>query len=183
MSNVTMFCTNCKQTFIKDQNEVSRRKNKTSSTNFFCSRSCAAVYGNRCRTTERFPLTPHYGNQSARKYSSENSWYVSRAFKDQRKHVRCSMNRQEYDTLLSSLWTGVCSITGVTIHRKQADGSCITQNPFNVASVDRIDSSLPYQEGNVQWVSQAINYAKNDDRLFEQHFTQFLEQLVSCRNS
>lgn len=183
MSTVTLFCANCEQNFTKDRNEISRRKNKTSSTNFFCSRSCASIYGNRHRTTKRSPLTPRHGNQSARKYSSENSWYVSRAFKDQRKHVKCSMNRQEYDALLSSLWTGVCSITGVTIHRKLADGSCVTQNPFNVASVDRIDSSLPYQEGNVQWVSQAINYAKNDDNLFEHHFTQFIEQLISHRNS
>lgn len=177
MTTITLKCSNCGQEFLKDRNEVTRRKNKTMSDNFFCTRSCAAVYGNKHRTVGPPTLSPRYGNQSARKYSADNSWYVSRAFKDRRKHVRCTMDRQEYDDLLSSLWTGRCSITGVAIHRKQADGSCLTTNPFNIASVDRINSSLPYQGGNVQWVSQAINYAKNDDELFEEHFKQFIAEL------
>lgn len=180
MPSVFLSCSQCGVQFPKDIHEISRRRFKTDSLNFFCSRSCTASFRNTRRLSHT--LTPQYGNCHSQKYSKENSWYVTRAFKDQRAHVKCSMNRNEYDDLLASLWTGNCSLTGVPIHRKKADGSCETSNPFNIASVDRIDSLLPYQAGNVQWVSQAINYAKNDDRLFVEHFSEFVKHLIDSAN-
>lgn len=34
--------------------------------------------------------------------------------------------------------------------------------PYNMASVDRIDSSKPYTKNNIQFVSRTMNYAKNN---------------------
>jgi hypothetical protein len=43
-----------------------------------------------------------------------------------------------------------------------SDGEYVNnQNPWNIASIDRIDNSLPYMMGNVNLTSITINYAKN----------------------
>lgn len=177
MTTVTLICSECESPFAKDKHEVARRKYKGGD-NWFCSRSCGAKHRNKTadRTGWKRP-DPQVGNQHSRKYHPFNSWYISRAFQDQRTRVRPSVSRDEYDSLLSSLWTGKCALTGVPIFRRDGEGKCEVANPFNIASVDRIDSSIPYQPGNIQWVSQAINLAKSDDPLFVDHLKDFLAQL------
>ena len=49
-----------------------------------------------------------------------------------------------------------CNLTGVVI------GFCKRPEGKATASLDRIDSSLPYQEGNIQWVHKDINRFKNN---------------------
>ena len=49
------------------------------------------------------------------------------------------------------------------------------------ASLDRIDSSLPYEVGNIQFVSRTLNYAKNS--MSHDEFEEFLDLLVSNRLS
>lgn len=46
-----------------------------------------------------------------------------------------------------------------------------------LASLDRIDSSLPYQDGNVQFVSASLNYAKSTmtDTMFREFLTMIVE--------
>jgi predicted SprT family Zn-dependent metalloprotease len=53
---------------------------------------------------------------------------------------------------LEKLYTGFCALTGWGI---------TTENGRGTASIDRIDSSLGYVEGNVQWVHTMVNMAKN----------------------
>ncbi|PPD55309.1 MAG: hypothetical protein CTY12_01500 [Methylotenera sp.] len=55
-----------------------------------------------------------------------------------------------------------CAFTGVVLTLRDKTGKCDESNPFKIASLDRIDSNIPYKKGNVQWVSLAMNLAKQD---------------------
>lgn len=65
---------------------------------------------------------------------------------------------------LWSIFTGRCSVTGREINLstklKGSNGTGVDWGSFN-ASLDRIDSSIGYIEGNVQWVHKEINWFKN----------------------
>lgn len=62
------------------------------------------------------------------------------------------------------LWNkqnGKCAITNVHLYLRKTSGKCRTKNPFKIASLDRINNAKPYTTDNVQWVSLAINHARN----------------------
>jgi len=56
---------------------------------------------------------------------------------------------------------GLCALSGLPLLIPKSSGEQKIKYPTNI-SVDRIDSSLPYQIGNIQLVCLALNYAKND---------------------
>ena len=177
-SMTTLTCTNCGIDFEKSKHEIARRKHKTMSQNWFCGRPCAASWGNANRENV-FSPGPQFGNQHGRKYPAEVSWYVTRAAKDTRRDLGFVGDRTSYAQHLCEVWTGKCALSGVDIHRRSADGSAPTLNHFFIASVDRIDSSKPYQVGNVQWISLALNHAKSNSTEFSTHYKEFINQLES----
>ena len=61
---------------------------------------------------------------------------------------------------LDSIFADKCSVTGVQFRFDRVNGTGF-QNPF-APSIDRIDSALPYQIGNIQIVLTAVNFAKNE---------------------
>lgn len=64
---------------------------------------------------------------------------------------------------LKQLWDeqkGICPYTG--IHLQLAEYKANHNDPIYTASLDRIDSSKGYIKGNVQFISTAINYMKNN---------------------
>jgi hypothetical protein len=61
---------------------------------------------------------------------------------------------------LLSLFADACAVTGVAFVYDRSGGTTSFQNPYS-PSIDRIDSKLPYQVGNVQVVLSAVNFAKN----------------------
>lgn len=80
------------------------------------------------------------------------SYYIRKA----KYRGKCGNISEEY---LSDLWQeqdGRCSYTGIQLVLHGAVNDLRT-----LASLDRIDSSLPYEMGNVQFVSGCINMAKN----------------------
>lgn len=65
-------------------------------------------------------------------------------------------------TYVNSLWTGKCAISGLSIEApRTTDGNGNFSREGITASLDRINSSLGYVEGNVQWVHKYINIMKN----------------------
>lgn len=62
----------------------------------------------------------------------------------------------EYVSKLYDQQKGKCALSGMDIEFGPTRTSATT------ASLDRIDSSLPYQEGNVQWVHKLVNRMKID---------------------
>jgi|TARA_R110000744_G_scaffold173197_1_gene291983 hypothetical protein len=70
---------------------------------------------------------------------------------------------------LKGLWekqNGTCPYTGIKLklftHSKAKYGGSGMKTDIRYASLDRIDSSKPYERGNVQFVAWPINYAKSD---------------------
>ena len=60
---------------------------------------------------------------------------------------------------LELIFGDACAVTGVPFRYARSGGSAFT-NPY-VPSIDRINSKLPYQVGNIQIVLSAVNFAKN----------------------
>lgn len=61
---------------------------------------------------------------------------------------------------LKSIFADTCAVTGVPFNYDRRNGTSF-QNPF-APSIDRIDSSLSYQQGNIQIVLTAVNFAKSE---------------------
>jgi len=89
-------------------------------------------------------------NRCARQKEKNSQWRgIGKIGAGKYRGVKGASSRQ----LLSDLWEasdGRCAMTGWPISIE--DGS---------ASPDRIDSSVGYVSGNVQWVHQSVNIAKN----------------------
>lgn len=158
MSTVILQCSECGKNFEKDKHEVSRRKAKGNSPFWFCSRSCSTSHRNR-----RTPHTPkpQVGNKYGQKYS-RFAWYIKRTAHDQRFKQMLAEDRLVFEKHIEEIWTGICAITGVELQVRDYKGKVGTENRFLIASLDRIDCSVPYQPGNVQWVSHAINQARGN---------------------
>ncbi len=75
---------------------------------------------------------------------------------------------------LESLFGDSCSVSGVAFNYDRSIGTSFT-NPY-APSIDRIDSLLPYQVGNIQIVLSAINFAKNSMSMSD--FTKVWKDIV-----
>lgn len=66
---------------------------------------------------------------------------------------------------LKNLWKiqmGKCAYTNINLSLPISNSNPNPKISYLMASVDRIDSSKPYQKDNIQFVSRNINYAKNN---------------------
>lgn len=97
---------------------------------------------------------------------------VGQLSKTQFLYYRHCANRRDIDWNLSMeyLWAllekqnNKCALSGLDLHLELKVG------PHNTASLDRINSYLPYIEGNVQWVHKDVNKMKStfsDTRFIE----------------
>jgi hypothetical protein len=74
----------------------------------------------------------------------------------------CKRKSIPYDldgAYLESIWTGVCPVYGIEIHKGLA-GDVKKDN--TVAELDRIDPEKGYVKGNVAWISRMANRRKQD---------------------
>lgn len=81
---------------------------------------------------------------------------------------------------LWSIFTGSCSLTGREINLSLKTHSCAPAYSLFTASLDRIDSSIGYIEGNVQWVHKELNRLKNN--YDQEHFIQMCREVVGYAN-
>lgn len=171
MSTILLKCTNCNNEFEKDLGEYNRRLWKLpGNTNFFCSRSCSAKYTNTHapfgNKNPNFSKNLYTENRRIRrKYPKLVMYYVQRCVRDSRFENMQLNDRLAFADHLVDLWNlqqYKCAFTGVVLTLRDKTGKCDESNPFKIASLDRIDSNIPYKKGNVQWVSLAMNLAKQD---------------------
>lgn len=82
---------------------------------------------------------------------------------------------------VESLWTGFCAISKLPISApRTTDGNGNFTRDGITASLDRIDSTVGYVEGNVQWVHKYINIMKNG---FSQEEFIYLCHTVALNNA
>lgn len=159
---VEVVCSNCKISFNKDVSEVNRniklkRKN-------YCSLNCSGI-----SNTHNLPKEGNINNLNS---SNRIDKYT-----EVRSHLRRAKTRTQQCTInveyLLEVWDfqlGICPYSKVKLlhpsrHHKN--------NPIFTSSLDRIDSSLGYIEGNIQFISMAMNLMK---------YTMSHEQVIELLN-
>ena len=148
MRTVRCTCTNCNRTFEKPRFEYNRAVKTNKS--FFCSRTCAGKYN-------RQNLRKGGRSTNKRKSGYANPFlYYLRSCRRRDPNMNLSV---EY---LARIWEeqqGICPYSGIKLilnsHTRRNKDHRFT------ASLDRIDSSKGYIEGNVQFVSTLINFMKH----------------------
>lgn len=150
-SQVEVTCNYCKELFNKDKSEVSR--NERLGKNNYCSRSCCgkATIGN-IKERSDYDISKHANNR-------KDGYSGIREFLR-----RIKSRAHESDLTLQSLkelWDkqNICPYSGVQLSLPTGSGK---HSHLTTASLDRIDSSRGSMLDNVQFVSSAINYMKNN---------------------
>jgi hypothetical protein len=150
---VTCSNPNCGKQFLKDKSEIDRnlkigRKN-------YCSRSCVGKVHSEHLLNYVDLYKDNLINFSDNKRDKYTGFrrYMAKA-KSRDKECNITL-----DDLLEQ-WVkqnGICIYSGVKLNHPQKKGSSIT-----TASLDRIDSKKGYIKDNIQFISIACNYAKNN---------------------
>jgi hypothetical protein len=142
-------CDCCGNTFKKDGSEI-RRNNKLGK-GHYCSLTCV-------RTGR---VTNPSGNPKVLISNNRKDKYTGLREHFRRLKLRDKEVNITLDDLLE-VWekqNGVCPYTGLSlIHPKNAKNHSMLYK----ASLDRIDSSLGYIKGNIQFISATANFAKGN---------------------
>jgi hypothetical protein len=147
---VTIKCDYCNNEFEKPESEYKRNLSKNRKN--FCTRQCVGNY---------------YVNVEKRKTHVLPKPRTGDEFTPFRYHFRNAKRRFKNFNLtiedLKSTWdkqNGICPYSGVKLEIDYRKYKKI--NKIYLASLDRIDSTKGYIDNNIQFVSQPINYMKNN---------------------
>ena len=150
-------CFNCGIIFLKDDSEI-KRSGKLGRENF-CSRKCSA-------NTHITNLGDFVGNPDNGKHLKGYTNNRSDKYTVIREHLNRAKKRdKEFDITLDdllNLWDsqgGICSYTGIQLVPPR-EGKDVPM--YRKASLDRIDSTIGYIVGNIQFISASANHAKNN---------------------
>lgn len=165
---ITQTCAECSAQFemIKAEHTRQMKKGRKS---FFCSLTCVAIHHNPKKSPESIKnnierlARMNQGNEYCKK--GEFTTYLKRT------RSRKDLTQDLTEEYLKSIWTGTCALTGVPIFIQNHKTSATLFS----ASLDRIDSSVGYMIGNVQFVALGVNLAKN--KFSNDHFSEFLNMI------
>lgn len=179
-----VICKECGIQFEKLNKEINRCKKKGWFD--FCSRSCSATYRNSSMTKE-------YWQEQYRKHP------VLKPFTGNRKNClspfKCFLNngrasiKKYKDTMditpeyLKELWEnqrGICPYTGIRMILPESSSKYHAIKSLKKASLDRIDSSIGYNRGNVEFVCYAVNLGKNNHTKHE--MIEFIKEIKNSQN-
>ena len=181
MKTVTLQCATCGEDFEKNSGQHKSRLKK-GATDFYCTRSCFASRPANLARMESMRLASAKVLNIADYAANKND-----KFYGLREHLRRAKKRGEkYQGLtledLLEVWTsqqGRCACTGVELQHPHSHGHDISKN--FLASLDRIDSSIGYKKGNVQFISATANNMKND--MSEEEVQQFFDIIRGIQRS
>lgn len=150
-----IICNNCEKEFFKDDSEIKR--NNKFGRKHFCSLRCSAMFHN--------VLEPYHG-----KFNENLGINLRDQYSDFRPYLRRVSKRNKEKNIpaeirledLLNLWNkqnGICIYTGIRLIHKETSNQKVPF--FQIASLDRIDSSAGYINENVQFISAMANLAKN----------------------
>lgn len=150
---VNLVCCTCNKPFTRNAaNHYSHLKVKESSyKRVFCSRPCW-IEGRKTRPSRRDEFSPFRSFLAAALQRNESKWTVLEPL------LSLEDLKEQWE-----LQGGICPYSGHSMilppsmdWRKPPP-----ESPYR-ASLDRVDSSKPYQKGNVEFVCLAVNFAKHD---------------------
>lgn len=165
--NIKVNCSYCNKEIEKIAKEY-RRQVKKGNIFFYCNLSCSRLANNKKNKPK--------GNIRNLKVRTKDDyspfrWFVLRCnYRGKRKRkFGCNLTK-EYLKNLWALQNGICPITGCKLILPiGTQKSFENYNPYN-ASLDRIDNSIGYMQGNVRFISFMANIARQsftDEQLIE----------------
>ncbi len=181
MKMTTIKCANCGESSKKPLKEIKRQK-KLGRTMFFCSQYCS---GKHVSPKMLEWTTSEENKKRLKEYSKKYCKNRCDEYTFIREHLRKVHNRVKVGKYnftdidlpyLKDLWEsqkGRCIYTGVELINPKNGSRNRHINKNYQASLDRIDNSLGYMKGNVQFVSVSVNWLKN--RLGDDHVSEFFE--------
>lgn len=158
VKKIILKCANCNKEFEKSAGEHKRQLKIGKGKRFFCNMECSKEVFSR-------EIKPHPNPQNLvadnrRDEFTPFRWFVLRAKpRDKKKNRECNIT-VEY---LSKLWEeqkGICPFTGWKLNLPYDTKYVWREKSIANASLDRIDGSLGYIEGNVRFVSIMANLAR-----------------------
>jgi len=167
MKTIDLTCANCEKMFQKPLNEY-KRQTKNGNNRFFCSHRCSALTTNK-ENPPKGDVSRLTANNRKDQYTPFR-WYVLRSqYRDRKKKYGCDIT-VEY---LKQLWEeqgGICPFTKWKLILPQNTSKAWEINDPRNASLDRIDNSKGYIQGNVRFISVMANIARqtfSDEQLID----------------
>jgi hypothetical protein len=161
-------CENCGNNFDKEQKYINAAEKK--GRKHFCCLSCSTTYRNKAfdysEHNKKLPQNQKGYKQKGKDPRSIFKWYIRRA------NHRKKNNGLTVD-MLDTLWKNQKRLCAISRLPLVLHDDC-TDNRY-LASLDRIDSSLPYQEDNIQFIALPLNLAKQS--LGNEEFISFLKEV------
>lgn len=181
MSKVSLTCYFCDKLFSRVTSEYNRSKAKNA--RVFCSISCSAK-GRVSQPLSARQIEWSNSLENVQRLRERNSLGLKAdEFTPFKELFRRSRRRKSVVGIdlcfLRDLWNkqeGKCAYTQIPLILPNPHLLTIT-NPIYAASLDRIDSSQGYVEGNLQYVSMVVNFAKN--KFSDQVMREFLSLVKS----
>lgn len=181
IKKIKIICDECRKEHLIRQGDYNR-KIKTGKTKFYCSFSCA---GKADYKNNPYKLEKNKGNINLLKGYEHNRLDEYSPFKYHANKARSrSKARGEKTDLdvkyLKEVWesqNGTCPYTGIKMEiSRTSQDEDIKKTPIK-ASLDRIDPSIGYLKGNVEFVCYCVNVMKND--FTKQETLNFINQIKS----
>ena len=156
MKTVTLVCETCNKEFEKPKKEYNRRK-RLGKNKFYCGLSCASKRPENLKhiaeTKSDFPIWEHCHNKRDELTPFRETF---RRLKRRGKEVTITLES------LKEIWDSqksTCPLTGWTLELPTQSKNYKLK--LKTASLDRIDNSKGYVQGNVRFVSVMFNFARN----------------------
>lgn len=184
MIYTTVKCFVCQSDFKKQNKEINRCK-KRGIINHFCNNSCVAKYRNKKMTIDFW--RNQYKNNKNFKGLEGNRQDLFSPFKTFINSGRASIKAKGCSLTLEYLkqqWEkqkGICPYTNIEMILPKNTLEYTKIKSLKKASLDRIDSSKGYVEGNVEFVCSSINLGKNN--FTKEDMVLFLQETMSSLNA
>lgn len=159
MKLIELTCGECGKVFSKEKKEYDRWI-RNGRSHFYCTLTCSITQENK--RNPRKGDVKNFGGKLYPKKKNDLSpfrWFLCRATHRDKEGMNLSVE------FLQELWikqsNGICPFTGWQLTLPSTTSGWGNIRAPNRASLDRIDNSVGYKQGNVRYVSVMANYARN----------------------